>query len=106
MIYETEPNVVKIALSDKTGEAERYAVGRTLDEVIMIIAHALSDALVAVKKARKPRRSKAQVRLEALAMEEVSKVDTADPTIELGAVASSDAKEPKPRKSKKNIFGD
>ena len=37
MLYQEKPNIVKIVMSDTSGTAERYSVGRTLDEVISMV---------------------------------------------------------------------
>ena len=70
-LYQELPNTVKIVLSDKTGEAERFSVGQSLDEAIAAIEAAFGgEPAEAPKKARKKRRTKAEMNATA---------ETADP---------------------------
>lgn len=63
-IYVEVPNIVKIVISDDSGEASRCIVNKSLEEVIAMIETAFgakSTVAAAPKKARKPRRTKAEM---------------------------------------------
>ncbi len=60
-VYQENPNIVELTIKDKTGAATRFVVGKTLDEVIAIIEPEAPFAGATTKKARKPRRTKAQM---------------------------------------------
>ena len=63
-IYDSPPNQVSIEMKDESGEAQRFVVNKTLDEVIAVIEEAFGAPPVAApapKKARKPRRTKQQM---------------------------------------------
>ena len=71
-LYQEAPNQVKIALTDDTGEAERFVVGQTLDEAVAIIEAAFGGKPAeAPKKARKKRRTKAEMTATAEAADPV-----------------------------------
>ena len=62
MLYQEKPNIVKIVMSDASGTAERYSVGRTLDEVISVVEDVGEvDKPAQVKKPRAKRRTKAEI---------------------------------------------
>ena len=58
-VYGEEPNIVHIVFKDQSGEAERWVTGKTLDEVLD--GYGLSLFVPGPTKARKPRRTKAQM---------------------------------------------
>ena len=57
-LYQEAPNQVKIALTDDTGEAERFVVGQTLDEAIAIIEAAFGSPTKEAAKSKKPRKKR------------------------------------------------
>lgn len=61
-VYQEKPNIVTIQITDDTGTAERFIVGRSLDEVIAIIQpEAPCAGPKPKKKDRKPRRTRAEI---------------------------------------------
>lgn len=61
-VYQEKPNIVTVQISDATGTADRFIVGRSLDEVIAIIEPESPCAGPKPKKKdRKPRRTKAEI---------------------------------------------
>ena len=62
-MYQDPPNQVTVKLSDDSGEATRWIVGKSLDEAIATVEAAFGAVPTAQKpkKARKPRRTKAQM---------------------------------------------
>ncbi len=56
-VYQEKPNIVTVQITDDTGTAERFVVGKSLDEVISLIEPEAPCAGPKVKKARKPRRT-------------------------------------------------
>lgn len=60
-IFHTLPNIVTVQISDANGTAERFVVGKTLDEVISIIEPEAPVGGRSAKKARKPRRTRAEM---------------------------------------------
>ena len=59
-LFENKPNIVRVELSDKSGTAERFVVGKDLDEAIAIVEAAFSQETVE-KKARRKRRTKQEL---------------------------------------------
>lgn len=59
-VWQDKPNLVRVVLSDETGEAERWVVGKSLDEAITMVDpnNRIVDRPV---KTRKPRRTKAEM---------------------------------------------
>ena len=56
-VYQQQPNIVTVTITDDTGTSERYFVGKTLDEVVALI-----DPGAPVKpKQRRKRRTKAEI---------------------------------------------
>ena len=53
-VYQEKPNIVTVQISDANGTAERFIVGRSLDEVIASVDPASQNA-APKKKERKPR---------------------------------------------------
>lgn len=53
-VYQEKPNIVTVQISDNNGTAERFIVGKTLDEVIASVDPA-SQLVAPKKKDRKPR---------------------------------------------------
>ena len=61
-MYQDEPNQVYLTIKDSSGSAERWVVGKTLDEAITMIETAFGMADTAKPaKSRKPRRTKAEM---------------------------------------------
>ena len=61
-VYQEKPNVVTVGLSDKTGTAERFVVGKTLDEVLAILDPGSAASVVAAPtKGKRHRRTKAEL---------------------------------------------
>lgn len=61
-VYIEKPNIVTVQMSDATGTADRFIVGKSLDEVIAIIQPEPPCAGPKPKKKdRKPRRTKAEI---------------------------------------------
>ena|SRR3990167_6213774 len=62
-MYQEPPNQVAVKLSDDSGEAMRWIIGKSLDETIATVEAAFGAVPTAAKskKARKPRRTKAQM---------------------------------------------
>jgi hypothetical protein len=65
-VYQEKPNIVTVQISDDTGTAERFVVGKSLDEVIALIEPTAPCAGPGKKpkKDRKPRRTKAEIAAE------------------------------------------
>ncbi len=61
MLYQEKPNIVKIVMSDASGNAERYAAGISLDDVISQVETILGENPPMPKKARRKRRTKAEI---------------------------------------------
>ena len=59
-VYEEEPNIVKVLMMDKSGKAERFISGKSLDEVIATVQAAFGE-VAPIKKERKKRRTKAEI---------------------------------------------
>ena len=59
-VYQDRPNVVEIVVKDDTGEQSRFVAGESVDEVV---ARLFGEpvAIAALKKERKPRRTKAEI---------------------------------------------
>ena len=66
-VFQQSPNIVHITIEDADRKTERFVAGRTLVDVIEHIEAALKDPTTPAKphKARKPRRTKAQMKAEA-----------------------------------------
>ena len=62
-VYANRPNVVEITVKDDTGETSRFTAGESLDEVV---ARLFGEPVVvaAPKKARKARRTNAEIASE------------------------------------------
>lgn len=60
-VYQEKPNIVTIQITDDTGTAERFVVGKTLDEVLSIIQPEAPVAGRDAKKPRKARRSRSEM---------------------------------------------
>lgn len=61
-VYQEKPNIVTVQIVDSTGTAERFIVGKSLDEVISLIhPEAPCAGPKPKKKDRKPRRTKAEM---------------------------------------------
>ncbi len=61
-VYQEKPNIVEVTVTDETGTAIRYVVGKTLDEVIATVTGETVPAWVGKpKKERKARRTKAEI---------------------------------------------
>ena len=61
-VYQEKPNIVTVQITDDTGTAERFVVGKSLDEVIALIEPESPCAGPKPKKKdRKPRRTKAEM---------------------------------------------
>lgn len=63
-LYEQKPNSVKIVMTDDSGDSERFVVGLSLDEVVAVIEASFGvvpGKSFKAKKARKPRRTKAEM---------------------------------------------
>lgn len=58
-VYIEKPNVVHVILSDNSGQAERFIVGKTLDEATALIDP--TPAWVGKPKAKRKRRTKAEI---------------------------------------------
>lgn len=56
-VYQEKPNIVTIQITDDTGTAERFVVGKSLDEVISLIEPEAPVAGAKAKKKYKPRRT-------------------------------------------------
>jgi hypothetical protein len=59
-VYQEKPNIVKVVISDESGEAERFVVGKDLSEVIAIIEPD-ADGQPRLKKVKRARRTKAEI---------------------------------------------
>ena len=58
-VYQDRPNVVEIVVKDDTGEQSRFVAGESVDEVVArLFGEPVAPAL---KKERKPRRTKAEI---------------------------------------------
>lgn len=64
-LFHKKPNIIKIVMSDETGEGSQFIVGYALSEAVAVVEAAfgfVGDAIPVVeKKARKPRRTKAEM---------------------------------------------
>ena len=60
-VYQEKPNIVQVTIIDETGSAERFIVGKSLDQVIEQVTGEKLPEWVGQKKTRKPRRTKAQM---------------------------------------------
>jgi len=60
-MYQDEPNTVYLTMKDSSGSAERWVVGKTLDEAIATVEAAFGMTAAAEPKKRKQRRTKAEM---------------------------------------------
>ena len=62
-VYAEKPNVVTVEMSDDTGTAQRFVVGKTLDDVIALVdpMAAVAAGVVAPTKEKRHRRTKAEM---------------------------------------------
>lgn len=62
-VFQEKPNIVTVQISDEKGFLERYVVGKTVKEIAALIdgQPVSQDILIAEKKPRKPRRTKAEM---------------------------------------------
>ena len=71
-VYADAPNIVHIKFQDNSGEAERFVAGKTLDEVLESLG--MSMHVDGPVKARRKRRSKAEMVAEAVPFEPTAEV--------------------------------
>ena len=62
-VFEEKPGIVKVVLSDSSGTAERFIVGKSLDEVLAVVGTSFNggSAITLQKKPRRKRRTKAEI---------------------------------------------
>ena len=91
-VYQQQPNIVTVTITDDTGTSERYFVGKTLDEVVALI-----DPGAPVKpKQRRKRRTKAEMETATRTTEAATSTDGAESKI------GTDEPEATPARGKKS----
>ena len=71
-VYADAPNIVHIKFQDNSGEAERFVAGKTLDEVLESLG--MSMHVDGPAKARRKRRTKAEMTTDAVLDEAAAEV--------------------------------